>query len=439
MTFPLVKWNLFLLIFLSIFAGEGLQDLWDKVNFEDRQIAHKRLFDEYVKNKKCVFSQDKQSLFEVFIYDTPTQLTKTGELKLPKGTREVSRNFNQLVVRGKSLNGVNASLGVGQDGPSLQRIHGTDENLAVFKLINVNRRISVNGETDEDREFALQIRCDSRTLVEEVSLRFKGDGISKDFETQQQKFSGFDQDRAGMIHEDFFRSTVARSFDELANSLSEKSEAFNRIVLPESFGAGIEDYAIKGVLADRRVAKLYEGLSRMDPKNAEQVARELFVDAFESYIEGWRFVDVMPRRKIYGPQAHLFLCFEFCSADIAMEQIDKWDKWHAANLGKGIPDSSGLDKIYSMNLQINAIRKKNNWSIQEVNEFLATELGPSLKIGGNRPPMVEWSALRSSDWTPKQIEFLSLVPVFSYTSALRNPVRHEFILETLRNELLDLR
>jgi hypothetical protein len=438
MNFPLVSRISFLLLFLFMFEGISCgQDLWDKANLEDRRLAHKRLFDKYVKDKKCVFSQDKLSLYEVVIYDVPTKFTKSCEIKLPQGTRDVSRNFNQLVVRGKSLSGITVSLGVGQNATSLQRVHGTVENLAVFKLVNVTRPNSIKDGMDENREFDLQVRCKTPATIEEISLRFKGDGISKDFESQQKKFVGFDQGRTGKVHEEFFRTTSTRSFDELANSLSEKSEAFSRIILPASFGAGVEDYKIKGVLADRRVSKLYEGLSRMEPNVAEQVAKELFANAFESYSESFRFVTILPSRKIYGPQAHLLLCSEFCSPEVTLEQIERWDTWHAANLKNGIPQSSGLDKIFSMNLQINVIRKKNNWSIQRVNKFLATEFGPSFKIGGNRPPTVEWSALRSSDWTPKQIEVLSLVPVFSHTSALSNPKRHEFILETLRNELLD--
>jgi len=411
------------------------EDNWDKENSEARMSAHGYLFDQFLKDKKCIFSSDKKSLTEVIVFKKTTNVTKTIELSLPEKTEVVIGMFDQLVIRGKNLNQLGVTFSSLPEGQNLREIVGTDETTSVFRLAKLPK-FRINERAAEPKSLLLQISCNADFEIEEIAIRRSGRGLSSDFQLYQESLCDFFNDRFG-YNQNFFKSTASRSFDELSRSLSESSEGFDRIVNPSSFGASTQDFPLRGVLADRRVSKLYEGLGRMDSEAAEKTAADMFDSEFERYQQVWIASSIAADCQIYGPQAHLFLCSEFCSPDVAIGKFDKWQRWFEKNVGKGLQfnHSAKLDALYSMNLQINLIRRNNDWTIGELNAFLAEKLGPSLSNGGNLPPTVGWGVLRTSDWTPRQAEILTLVPVFAHTSALGNPARHEFIFETLRNEL----
>ena len=136
----------------------------------------------------------------------------------------------------------------------------------------------------------------------------------------------------------------------------------------------------------------------------------------------------------------MFLCSEFCSPDVALNKIDQWGNWFdeqvAAGRGAQFQYTSGMGPMYSMNLQMNIIKRQRNLSIDEMNAFLALKLGPVMADGGNRPPKLQLEMMPVSDWTPKHTDVLTVIPVLSRSLALTNPVREKAVLEILREELL---
>ena len=428
--------------------------------------AHKSLFHSFVDGKKCQYSTDKTKLSEVVIYDVKTRVAKNREFEFPKGTRRVAALFDQIVVRGSNLKGVTASFDSQVSGTRLKSMVADSGEFLVLEVIKfpwTNGIIKENpderGVVEREHEgleksnslLALRIECPNEIVVEEISLRTSR-GLLVDIEAFQKNFQSFQNDRIGKLNEEFYWSTMNKSFDELSESLSDPSEAFDRLVYTHTMATTANrSHPIRGFVNDRRVAKIYENLLRMDRSSAAEVASSLFDGAFLKFNASWDKPGVVPNSAKYSVQAHLFLCSEFCSAEEVIAKIDLWEIWHAErSKEKGqfqFKYTAGLDQVYSMNLYMNLIKRDKSLTLDEMNGLLAAKLGPSLQgppsltdpsfgKGGNSPPTLRMIDMASSDSTPQQTYPLASIPDIDFASAIRNPVRKSALRKILLDELL---
>ncbi len=428
-----------ILSFLALlFAFENQEDfeklVWDRANTTVRRSAHEFLFEHFLKKKVCVYSQNKELLTELVICEKSTPVDKEERVALPDGTYRVIGIFDQLILRGERLGDIKGvSFSTQQQGRSLRLVKKTEREL-VFQLP------SFPLPKNEMPEIELNIFCEGKKAVIDVVALGALAGINPDFDTHQKtKVTSESKKGKLSINEQFRRSTMDRNFDELAGALSERSAAFNGIIYQSRMTA-LDVVSINGVLVDRRVSKLYEELSRMDAPEAEEIACANFDREFATFKASWKDTTLIPERMKYAVEAHLFLCAEFSSAAKTLEKIDQWNAWHsdlAPKRGFGFRQSAKLDVIYSMNLQAMMIMRKRDMSVDQLNAWLAVNLGAIMSEGGNPPVVLKQRVLPTSDWTGKQSDILTYVPVIDESGALVNPKKQIPVLQVLRRELLN--
>ena len=431
---------MFFLIYIAsaVLSATVVQDdieklFWDRGNSILRRSAHDFLFEHFSKGKVSVYSKDKDLLSELVIYDKSTPIDKEKQIDLAEGTHRVAGIFDLLILRGEKLGRIKGGgFSKQQQGRGMRLLKKSDQEL-IFQMIKLPL------PKKEMPELKLNIFCSDNIVVDIVALA-SSHGVNSDFDEHQKAQVDVKKNKDGKlpINERFRQSTMNRSYDELASGLSEKSYAFNSIIYPSRMTA-LDVVAINGVLVDRRVSRLYEELSRLSEAEAEEMSCASFEKEFASFKTNWKDTTLLPERMKYAVEANLFLCAEFSSTKTAMEKIDQWNSWHSsqvADRGFAFKHSAKLDPIYSMNLQAMMIMRKRNFSVDQLNSWLAIKLGPILADGGNPPVVLKQKVLPTSDWTVRQSDILTYVPVIDNSGALVNPKKQVPVFDVFRKELV---
>jgi len=216
--------------------------------------------------------------------------------------------------------------------------------------------------------------------------------------------------------------------------------------------SGNGTHPLRGIVNDPRVAKLYENLLQMEQGESAKVASAMFDRALEEFETNWEASEVQPNSAVYSCNAHLFLCSEFCSASEVVAKMDAWEEWHAVRAADPrqfqFKFTAGLEQAFSMNLQMNMIRRNNDLTIEELNTWVATKLGPSLwgppsstdpsfGVGGDSPPTLRLLDMWTSDSTARGRTLLTRIPdIEASEPSIDHPVRKAALEKILRDELL---
>lgn len=445
----------FISVFVALVALVSFGYTFEETNSRmlSHSDLHEFLFDDYVKGKECVYSADKEKLVEVFIDDQQLSGMKSLKIQLPRDTEQVVGLFDQLVIYGNDLAKAKVSIGLCGKSVDLKSIALTDEQL-VLKSFRVS--IAELAEVQDLKKsgvierLVLDINSPIDFSIEKVSLR-STKNLFVDYKKLREEIFQFGKDMRGQLLEKLYRLTVDLSVDELSKSLSESSEAFERIVYTRTMSSAKSGtHPLRGIVNDPRVAKIYESLLAMG-EDASPIASAMYNRAFLDFQNSWQDAGVLPNSEIYSCHAHLFLCSEFCSAEEVIQKMDAWDSWHAE---RAIDPSqfqfrftAGLEQSFSMNLQMNLVARKHGFGIQELNDWVAATLGPSLLappstdpkhgLGGNKPPSLHLIDMHSSDSaTPAGSTLLTRIPDIEFLSSIDNPIRKEALQNIIRDELL---
>lgn len=402
----------------------------DTQNQQDRKSAHQFLFDEFVTDRKAVFSKDQKFLKELVVYkNTNGQLVESGEeFLLPDGAQRIAGMFDNVILRGENLNGI---VGVVLEPYSAHRMRLTHERKQ--QLTTKMRPFPVPRKNLP--QIRLRIECRTPVMIDEIAFASaKGIGrefdlVRKDIAVNPTRSNAFESADAKFRNE-----TINRSFDDLASSMSENSEAYVRLIVTAGITSNIDSFDFGSVLVDRRVAKLYEELARMDKDVAARRASNSFDAEFSKYKRSWEGTNVLASNHRYGVDALLFLCSEFCPPEEFSNKVERWSDWFDKTTGKGaqFEFSGGADFLMVSNLYANIIVKQRQLSIPEANALLANVIGPITK---SRSLVLEGGALLSSDWTSDQIDVAALIPVSRVYPTRKKEVQKQ-ILNALRQELM---
>ena len=457
-------------VFFLVFGIPIAASSQDKSESTVQRNAHKQLVETFVKDKKCVYSPDKSKIQEVVIYDQDTKVVKEKRIELPENTEQVSGFFDQLVIRGKNLKKVKASLQLRSEKNELKIIAApSDEELVLrmtaFPLSEILRIRRLGAKADSRSKKAdvtkrekqsvdpvLYVECSGEIQIHQISLRTTKD-LFLDFDTWRKSLLKFPSDKIGKLAQEFHLSTLDQNFTELSESLSVPSEAFHRLVdIRTRAAAGNATYPLRGVVSDPRVAKLYQALLQMKENEAAEVSAAIFDRALLEFQASWKTAGALPNSSVYSVNAHLFLCSEFCPASVVLNKMDTWEAWHAERAA--IPSqlqfrhTAGLEQIYSMNLLMNVIRRDRGLTIEGLNALVADKLGPSLfgpphptnpkyGRGGAKPPTLKMLEFATSGSDSQGRVLLTRIPhVEPGSLALGNPIRKEALMGILRKEVL---
>lgn len=198
---------------------------------------------------------------------------------------------------------------------------------------------------------------------------------------QGRRATGFPQAERDV--DDLIRRLSAMDYATACREINNGGEDYNRAFRArqnfDNFADG-QSY-IRGVIADRRVARVYDYLSKMPAEEAAQKASELFDDKLNTHLQGWR--EVMAARGMgqqkYVPieqNSHALRSAWFlvsCFGD-GKTVLNKLDAWRAAmlpiqasmavnpNLVSLIPyvQEEGVpDNHYVINIMLFTLRNEN--------------------------------------------------------------------------------
>ena len=161
----------------------------------------------------------------------------------------------------------------------------------------------------------------------------------------------------------FTESTGAMSYAELAASLNKYSEGYELVQMAGLTPGPTPMVRMQQVLADRRLAKMYEILSKEGPEVAAERATALFSEKLKRQIEETRLTRAQDPKAdpsfgtavhLHAVNAALFLCAITCDKTTVLKNLDEW---HAAFPGDDQrtpgPDSSGLpDSLFVLNIYL---------------------------------------------------------------------------------------
>lgn len=163
----------------------------------------------------------------------------------------------------------------------------------------------------------------------------------------------------------FIESTGAMTYEELAAALNKYSEGYELVQLAGMSGGGSPTPSVSmlKVLGDRRVAKMYEILSKEEPKVVAERASALFAEKLARQVEETRLTrEKDPKADpSFGTAVHahalnaaFFLCAITCDKATVLKHLEEW---HAAfpDDHQLYPDpfSSGLpNSLFELNVYL---------------------------------------------------------------------------------------
>lgn len=407
----------------------------EKSNRELRKDAFEFLFAEFIHDKECDWEVDR--LREVRIFDHKTSRAKFEEniqtIDLPEQTERVARFFDRIILRGKRLDGVSlAKFKLGKKLFVLQAVvaEGREDSIS-FRVppLPLGRKSA-----------ELTLLTNKEAIIDEIVLHSQRPFTIDAFDEYAERMSKFEarqNDRALAVHKALLEEIAELGVEALAESLREQTEEFARIIVPSQLTAGIDIISINGMLADRRVSKIYEELSRMDADKASELAATIYEDELRRFKEDWENSGILPARKRYAAEALLFISAEFCSTGTFLSHVDDWQSWHdSAKADKGFQfqKQGAPDFLLIANLYANKYVKQNDMSVEEANVWLAETLGPQLTERSVMPKL-EQRWLPSSDWTTQRIDLIADVPTFQTFGSMRGPKKQGRVLDALRSSI----
>ena len=369
---------------------------------ERRRSAHTFLFEKFIRDKKCTYSEDRKVLKEVLLLDKKTDVEQSAVFQLPEGTHQIAGFFSHIFLTGDNLS---------QDLSLMYEFKG--RQIELHQDFRLNDKIGfrlkdMHGWNELEGDSVVELKVNKKVVIEKVILVSK---YKMTAEFDPDSFVEIGQmdakDRRNFV---FMYNTQRRSFEELALRLMENTEAVGAIVLMASVSAGLEPpVEMRSVLADRRVAKIFEGLSSLPPEDAATKAESYFDLAFEQ-LEPLRGSDSFFAANItHGINAHLFLCNEFCNPEVSLEKISKWRSYafetgtHFAPMGKN-------SSLYLINLYANLMSGLKGYSVKESEAWVREAMNP---IAGKFPGF-DLKPLQVHDWSKEadgKDGFLAVVPV----------------------------
>jgi hypothetical protein len=145
------------------------------------------------------------------------------------------------------------------------------------------------------------------------------------------------------------------NIDEAISSLSQNNDAFGLAGLASLSPASPGHCFMKSILADRRISKIFEHLSSLPAKEADNRSQKIFEEHFSTLHEKWKEWGSSKTRTVgtllnsknwpktaaphHAASAGLFLCSYFCSREVLDSNINRW------NDTLGAPDFENLDGI----------------------------------------------------------------------------------------------
>jgi hypothetical protein len=211
----------------------------------------------------------------------------------------------------------------------------------------------------------------------------------------------------------FIETTAPMSFDDAARSLNEYTEGYE-LAMQATLAHGTVNPGVilLEILADRRVAKLYEMLAQEPKRDAALKCAALFQEKLRVHVEQTKQfrsgthpdpVRYMSAVHLHAATAALFLCAHFCDKKTFLACLDKW---HAEFPGdsRSMPGVivSGLpETLFELNMLL-LILEKEGTSRAELNTWLA-ELGTQFGFEQatiESVPFYKWNAhTNNTDFT----------------------------------------
>lgn len=179
--------------------------------------------------------------------------------------------------------------------------------------------------------------------------------------------------------ETFIKNTAAMDCERALASLSEPSEDFNVAYLAGLTNLPTPPIVMRQILADRRVAKIYEELAKLPADQACEKATRAFdgklqkhEEEFGKWCNGTSKYQLYPAFHPHAASATLFLCASFCSTETFQQKFDSW----YARLGQPQFDNGGASKrcrypdpLFAVNLLV-LVAEKQGQSLEELNAKL---------------------------------------------------------------------
>ncbi len=416
-----------------------------------REESHDFLFSKFIEGKKHSFSKDGKSLVEVVVFDelSLVKAKETKNFELAKDVHRVIGMFDTIAIKGNDLANVGkcwlrpqySSLGLSAKNSrnpndviffSIPPMPGGFERPASAKQLpsGPSKPIST--------DMFLRILVREECTIEQVALvsSWRIDAAYEDF---QKKVTAFPDDMNSMQrrHHAFFLETQNRDLIDLSRSLSERSDSFSSVVYPSRLTSGMDLISIRSVLADRRVAKIYESLAALSSEEASECAENNLAMELVDYKDKWGGKGILPSRDKYAVEANLFLCSEFCPAETVIRYVEDWADWHQKKADAKsfqFRRLGGPEFHFVANVYANLVARKHSFNMAETNAWFDRTFKDVLPEGR---PTLSGGWFTSSDWTPRRPELIKVVPIFqSFTKFPGDDARKQLILQRMKEEFM---
>lgn len=424
---------LMIAVLMSLSCKTGCPQESESTKDSVRTKSHQFLFEKFVNSKKCTWSDDKSALKEVVVFEGDLSFEDVVEIELMQNSNKIARFFDRVIIKGKDLTELESVGFVDKDCVRFMSVASKLKSEECTLNTALTSRAFIQGKV-------ANVECGCRSAASISQIVFHSTkGIPKEygsFKAQRGRYS----EKATDLQSSFLEEVKKMSFAELSESLSGNSESVVRIVLMPRLGPGGDNFNIRGVLADRRVAKMHEHLSQLPREVASELSLASYESEFVSFQDFYEDANIAPTRILHAMEANLFLCSEFCSPDTVVEAVENWKDWYDKELirKKGDLQFSVFakpDPLLVANLYTNLIIKKNGFSTAQGNIWLH-ETFSDLVQHKSRVPQLNDRWFMASDWTPNQLEVIKAVPTYDSHTFIRREESQELVLNILKAELL---
>ena len=398
-----------------------------------RQHAHKVLFDQFVSQEKCKWTDGDSVLKEVVVFEGSSSIDGVEVLKLPEKSNLVAGLFDRVVVRGENLTELE-SVGfvVREEVLNMHLGSKLKEDECVLRMAVVSR------EFRETKESELQCASKSKLKITEVAFQSVS-GIDKDYVTfRKRRRAKIPRGKGADLEFAAMAEIEGKNLEELAVALGENSEAFLRLVLMARMSAGVDDITILSVLADRKVSRMHELLSELPPKKAAELSLANFEREFTSFKKFYENAEMAPVNIPYALEANMFLCSEFCPSKEVVEAVDSWAEWHSGLVktkGSQFRIMAAPDPLLVSNLYMNMLMRERKMTMPQANIWLRESFSEVVPYPSMIPQLKSrW--LMASNWNPQQMDAIKAVPVFESYDFLNVENRRALVIGILKAELI---
>ena len=199
--------------------------------------------------------------------------------------------------------------------------------------------------------------------------------------------------------------------EDAISSLKKSDESYALVGLARLDASGLGYKFVNGILADRRISKIYEHLLSLSFKEANSKSQMIFDQHFANFISEWqKFAREggVPNTDAahHAASAGLFFCSCFCEKEILDSKIQTWN---SAIKSLELEKSAGasvhnpslvIDRLYHLNLLVIS-GHRNGRSINKLNNDLDVLCK---KINGNSKPFLQVSQLRLFKWNAETLD-----------------------------------